>query len=108
MGEIPEKEVGRVKGNLRKQQTLYDLLQATPEFKEQARLFRNWAALCSIPVATCPIHKEQLGFPCCGISLEEAVSIANKMVSEHAKEVGRVHERIKKEHPELEMVPLGG
>ncbi len=106
MVELPEEEVERVKENLGKQQTFYNLLQETPEFKEQARLFQNWAALCSIPIATCPIHKKELGFPCCGISLEEAISIAGKMVETHARETRRVQEKIKKEHPELELVPF--
>ena len=106
--KIPDKEVKRIKENMKNQATMNKLLSETPEFNEQARLFKTWVALCNIPPnIRCPVcGKGHLTFSCGHGDTEGALKIANKMVQEHSKETKRVHKKIKQEHPELEMIPL--
>jgi len=105
--KIPESEVKRVKENLKRQKTMNDLLSATPEFQEQARLFRTWVALCGIPEVKCPVCAEgHLTFSCGHGDVEGALVLARNMVQEHSKEAKRVREKIEQEYPELELVPL--
>lgn len=105
--EIPKSEVERVKENLRRQKTMNGLLSETPEFQEQARLFKAWVALCGIPEVKCPVCADgHLTFSCGHGDVEGALDLAREMVQSHSRETKRVREKIAKEHPELELIPL--
>ena len=83
------------------------LLSETPEFQEQARLFKTWVALGGIPDVRCPVcAKGHLAFSCGHGDVEGALELARKMVEEHSRETKRVHKQIKEEHPELKIMPL--
>jgi len=105
--KVPKSEVERVKENLRRQKTMTALLSATPEFQEQARLFKTWVALCNVPEVKCPVcAKGHLVFSCGHGNIEGALTLARDMVQNHSRETKRVRERIEEEHPELELIPL--
>jgi len=105
---IPKSEIERVKENLRRQDIMSKLLAETPEFREQSRLFKTWVALCNVPPnIKCPVcGVGHLTFSCGHGNIKGALTIAKEMVQKHSKETKRIHEKIRKEHPELEMVPL--
>jgi len=105
--EIPVKEAERVRENLRRQKVMTGLLRETPEFNEQRKFFNNWVKLVNMhPDIFCPKCRVTITCPHCGADRNEMVKLAGDLVTEHATETGRVHKKIKQEHPELEMIPL--
>ena len=106
--KIPIKEVERMKENMRRQKIMNRLLSETPEFNKQARLFKTWLALGSVPAnVQCPVcGVGHLSFSCGHGDVEGALALVGHMVENHSQETKRVHRKMKQEHPELEMIPL--
>ena len=103
--QLNEVEVKRIQENLKRQKEMNKLLSETPEFQEQARIFMTWVALANVPYVKCPVCNEGvLTFTCGHGDAKGVLKLARDMVVEHSRETRRVHAKLKKEHPELEMI----
>jgi len=107
---ILDEEVERIRQNLLKTKAMDDLLRDTPEFQEQAKLFRNWLAHGSIVNIVGSLFDPETGadykklvWKNSGLNIVESLELLAKKVTEHAKETARVHKKLKIQHPELEL-----